>query len=310
MQNSDSTHNIQPTISLDDLKEYTSGMLSNRWAGKDYLLLTLEPGHMNASLPPQFKIDCMSVFFCAGGQVDLQVNFSKLKITENSLLVLGPDNVIEVAPERQLMVKSYAMFLSREFLNLLSIDNNAFDFTNINIDSVEVLNLERRKAELMRRYFELLQLSSECNDGVENVYTKNIMRSFVTALIYQLMQFAAVRRSVSTESKGKMAKKSYYARDFMKLVSENFKEHRSINYYADKLFISSKYLSLVIKEATGYTATDWIDHFVTLEAKNLLRFSGRNIQQIAYDLNFNNQSSFGKYFKHQTGMSPSKFRKS
>ncbi len=305
-----STDNLQPTISLNDLKEYTSAMTSSRWEGKDYLLLTLESEDVASHLPSRFKIDCMSVFFCAGGQVELQVNFSNLKLTGNSLLVLSPNNVIELLPERQLMEKSYAMFLSRDFLNLLSIDNNAYDFTNINLDSAAVLNLERRQAELMRRYFELLQLSSECNEGVDDVYSISIIRSFVTALIYQLMQFAALRRSASDGSSGKMAKKNYYVRDFMKLVAENFKEHRSINFYADKLFISSKYLSLVIKESTGYTATEWIDHFVTLEAKNLLRFSGRNIQQIAYELNFHNQSSFGKYFKHQTGMSPSQFRKS
>ena len=52
-----------------------------------------------------------------------------------------------------------------------------------------------------------------------------------------------------------------------------------------------------------------IDEFVILEAKNLLRFSGKNIQQIAYELNFPNQSSFGKYFKHLTGMSPSEYQR-
>ena len=62
-------------------------------------------------------------------------------------------------------------------------------------------------------------------------------------------------------------------------------------------------------KATGRSAAAWIDECVILEAKNLLRFSGKNIQQIAYELNFSNQSSFGKYFKHLTGMSPSEFQK-
>jgi AraC-like DNA-binding protein len=74
------------------------------------------------------------------------------------------------------------------------------------------------------------------------------------------------------------------------------------------MFISPKYLSLVIKEATGKSAGDWIDQYVIQEAKNQLRFSGKNVQQIAYDLNFSNQSSFGKYFKNLTGMSPTAFQ--
>ena len=85
---------------------------------------------------------------------------------------------------------------------------------------------------------------------------------------------------------------------------------RSVAFYAGKLFISPKYLSLIIKESTGKSATDVIDSYVVLEAKNLLRFSGKNIQQVAYELNFPNQSSFGKYFKHLTGMSPSEYQRS
>ncbi len=81
-------------------------------------------------------------------------------------------------------------------------------------------------------------------------------------------------------------------------------------FYADKLFISPKYLSLIIKEALGRSAAEVIDDYVILEAKNMLRFSGKNIQQVSYELNFPNQSSFGKYFKHLVGMSPSEYQRS
>ena len=83
-----------------------------------------------------------------------------------------------------------------------------------------------------------------------------------------------------------------------------------MSFYADKLCISPKYLSLLVKETTGKSAARWIDEFVLMEAKNLLRFSGKNVQQVAYALNFTNQSSFGKYFKHMTGQSPTEYQKS
>ena len=95
----------------------------------------------------------------------------------------------------------------------------------------------------------------------------------------------------------------------MKLVHLHYTKERSVSFYASRLFISPKYLSLLVKEATGRSAARWIDYFVINEAKNLLRFSGKNIQQVAYALNFSNQSSFGKYFKHLTGMSPTEFQK-
>jgi AraC-like DNA-binding protein len=65
----------------------------------------------------------------------------------------------------------------------------------------------------------------------------------------------------------------------------------------------------VIKEASGTTANDWIDRYVVLEAKALLKSTGMTIQQISEELNFSSQSFFGKYFKRRTGMSPSEYKK-
>ena len=66
----------------------------------------------------------------------------------------------------------------------------------------------------------------------------------------------------------------------------------------------------MVKEISGRTAGEWIENYVTVEAKVLLRSTDLTIQEIASRLNFTNQSFFGKYFKHQTGMSPSEYRKS
>ena len=87
------------------------------------------------------------------------------------------------------------------------------------------------------------------------------------------------------------------------------KQERSVNYYAKELFLTPKHLSSVVKEVSGKTAGEWIDNFVLFEAKSLLRSSQKNIQEIADELNFANQSFFGKYFKHYTGMSPKEYRR-
>ena len=71
----------------------------------------------------------------------------------------------------------------------------------------------------------------------------------------------------------------------------------------------SKHLSTVVKEISGKTAGEWIDSLVVLEAKALLKSSELSIQEIADELHFANQSFFGKYFKHHTGMSPKEYRR-
>ena len=63
-----------------------------------------------------------------------------------------------------------------------------------------------------------------------------------------------------------------------------------------------------VKEASGRTAGEWIDHYVVMEAKMLLGSTDLTVQEISSKLNFANQSFFGKYFKHNTGLSPTEFR--
>ena len=94
---------------------------------------------------------------------------------------------------------------------------------------------------------------------------------------------------------------------FLALVQQNFRKERFLEFYASKLEVTPKHLSRTIKKQTGYTAVEWIERYVILEAKVLLKSSNLNIQQIADELNFPSQSFFGKYFKKLTGVSPKEF---
>ena len=67
-------------------------------------------------------------------------------------------------------------------------------------------------------------------------------------------------------------------------------------------------MSALIKEVSGRSAAQWIDDYVILEAKSLLKYSDLSIQEIAYRLNFSTQSFFGKYFKQHTGISPGQYK--
>jgi AraC-like DNA-binding protein len=95
---------------------------------------------------------------------------------------------------------------------------------------------------------------------------------------------------------------------YLKVVQDNYKEQRGLEFYADKLCVTSKHLSKVIKETSGKPANDWIDELVALEAKALLKSTNMTIQQISDELNFPSQSFFGKYFKRVAGVSPSEYK--
>lgn len=97
---------------------------------------------------------------------------------------------------------------------------------------------------------------------------------------------------------------------FIQLVSENYLHQRQVAFYSDKLCLSPKYLSKLVKEVSGKPAPEWIDSYVMLEAKHLLKYSHMPIKEIVYRLNFPNQTVFYKYFKAHTGMTPTDYRNS
>ena len=117
--------------------------------------------------------------------------------------------------------------------------------------------------------------------------------------------------SVSVNAEANYAHQSrdeYLYTRFMDLVTIHFAEDRSIRFYASKLRISPKYLSTVMKNVCGKTPSLLIKEKVMDEIKYRLCCTQESIKEIAYGLNFPNLSFFGKYFKAETGLSPSTYR--
>ncbi len=98
--------------------------------------------------------------------------------------------------------------------------------------------------------------------------------------------------------------------NFLKMVKDKFKTERFLDYYAEQLGVTPKHLSRTIKTQTGYSAASWIEKFLILEAKILLKSTNLTVQQISDNLNFPSQSFFGKYFKKNVGISPKAYRNS
>ena len=114
--------------------------------------------------------------------------------------------------------------------------------------------------------------------------------------------------SALTERKD--TRKEELANQFFELIVKHFRENKEVAFYADKLCITSKYLTMVVKETSGKSARDWIVEYVILETKALLQNTNLSIQEIAAKMNFANQSSLGRFFRKHTGMSLSQYRMS
>ncbi len=96
--------------------------------------------------------------------------------------------------------------------------------------------------------------------------------------------------------------------EFIRLVEANYKVHRDLRFYADRMGLTAKYISTIVKLSSGKSATEWIEKYVTLDAITQLHSTSKTVKEIAYDLGFPSQSCFGKYFCRVVGLSPAAYR--
>lgn len=247
------------------------------------------------------------LLLCRQGTLDVEINLTPYHVTPNTLVVIPLECLAKFSNMDYENLDVSVLFVDSEFLMDVNIDLNAINVRSLIEKRVPLVTLTDSEVKIFNKHLELLELHADYDTGT--IFSRNIARSLVAAVCYRLLQFNFDRINNLEIPEGPRSRRTAYVHDFMRLVHVNYMKHRSVSFYAEALCISPKYLSLIIKENTGRSAADWINEFVIIEAKNLLRFSGKNIQQVAYALNFTNQSSFGKYFKHLTGQSPSQYQK-
>ena len=271
-----------------------------------YSHITSDTSHKATNLQNTlFKVRGNVLVILVSGHMNVELNTEVINIDGPAVLSLSHGSLVSLCPTSDRELDAYILLYSPGFLRDINISFSSISVDTIVAHSSPVLELREREVHMLLRYVSIIH--QVMSDTFNTQLNRHIVSSLTSALFYQVMLFFYRRIDFDDVHSG--PRRNSYVQDFLKLVHVHYTTERSISFYASKLFISPKYLSLLVKEATGRSAACWIDHFVIMEAKNLLRYSGKNVQQVAYALNFSNQSSFGKYFKHLTGLSPTEFQK-
>ena len=140
---------------------------------------------------------------------------------------------------------------------------------------------------------------------LDHPYRIPMLQSYVQILYYRMLPI--VLKEEESRSKYSHTRQEEIFQRFIGEVEKHYRKERSVKFYADLLCISPKYLATVIYKISQQLAGEWIDAYVILEAKTLLKSGRLTIQQISEQLNFSNQSFFGKFFKRCAGMSPKEY---
>ena len=255
-----------------------------------------------------YKVHGSVFLLLTKGHVRVEVNTRQLDITAPAAISLNYGSVVQLYPSEDTTgVDCYLLMYSPSFLRDVNISFSAISGEAFIEHDDNVLRLSEREVSQLLRYYSLVH--TVMSDSYNIQLNRHIVSSLTTAIFYQVTNFL-YKRIEQSRTEGGGSRRSTYVEDFLRLVHVHYMKERSVSFYASQLYISPKYLSRLVKEVPGRTAARWIDTFGIMEAKNLLRYSGKNVQQVAYALNFSNQSSFGKYFKHLTGMSPTEYQKS
>ena len=251
------------------------------------------------------RFETVILGLCTQGRSQAVVNLQEYTLGPGSLIFNLPNNILQIK-EFSDDFRACTLIISTEFLKDLRIDLKSSIPFYMHIKSQPVTRIGEEDVKTLGDTFGLIH---KALDSPREYRKADVIKSLTAALAYQagaIMYETLPDEGLELPSR---SRRDTFFEKFMHLLSENHKTERSMKIYADQLHITPKYLSSLIKEATGRSATEWIDEYVVLEAKTLLKFSDMSIQEIAYYLNFSSQSFFGKYFKHHTGMSPSEYKK-
>lgn len=297
-------------VNIRELKHLSQGSIVNDNLSDDLFIAEMHYESKMDIIEYPCRFHGYMAFFCIKGEFEVEINLKKFTIRKDSMFIYTPGNIVRVTnidPREKESVHFVVVAISEDLMS-----STRFDFSKLYSESLRLLEspcvvINENERELYRKYFDLIQ-------EVSKMRMPN-MRESVTALIssiFYLMGAMWTDRLTAAKKNGgdeMSARSKIVLEDFLLLVRDYHTKERSLSFYADKLYLTPKYLSKLIKSVSGKSAHEWIDSFVILEAKNLLKYSDMSIKSIVYDLNFPNQTTFYRFFKTKTGMTPSEYRK-
>ena len=275
---------------------YQLNILSNQDEGAlDVLLLNERVETQRVQIDIPYRSNYYGVGICLNGKAELKANLESYTIEPKCIIAMSPQVI------KQWNYKS-ADF---EILTILFTKNFITTNNNLNLDQFQFFEsvanhsfqISAAQSENISAFLNLLKQKYETS----HTYRNEILKNFINILLYDI---ASIYNQQNFSNDVKQTRGQLLASDFKKLVNVHFTAERSVKFYADKLFVTPKHLTETVKEATGKTAGEWIDETVILEAKVLLQNVALTIAEISDTLHFSDQSTFGKFFKNITGLSP------
>ena len=258
-----------------------------------------------------------AILICRKGQAVLNVNYKDWEMYEGAVITVFPNDVVELkvkSEERRVknskavvddkasfeveILKYNASLLREASLQLEQTVYSSLREDRCRQDTPVVTNIINSMFALLKVYFD----QSECTCISQLVLLQ--LKAFFVGFHEYLQRNPQFRPEDEV--------KSYRVRElfnrFMMLMERDYKQSRDVNYYADLMHITSKYLTNIVRQVTGHTPKTIIDQYVILQLKMQLLRTTQSVKEIAWEYHFTDVSFFCRYFKKHTGLTPQQVR--
>lgn len=241
-----------------------------------------------------------AIIFCRRGWALFTINLKQYEVTERTQILIMPGSILGVDGLSDNFLISYFEFSCEMFMEAsIRLDPPFFHFIGEN-------PCYKLPPENTGAINGLMAASAGIYEDSENRFQLQIMKNHLQSFLLDI--YDKCHRFFTRQQIEGGSRQDEIFMKFIALVHEHCISERDVTFYANQLCISTKYLTGICQNTTGNSAKKTIDDFVMLEIKVLLQTSKMNIQEIADQLNFPDQSYLGRYFKRHEGMSPKEYQ--
>ena len=239
------------------------------------------------------RLNALALFLVLEGEADLTVDHMPYKLIKGSFLTLMPSHTLRMIHVDE-DFRGYLIAVSSSFMNDYGLfrQKNTSMLRYMEIRKNPCAVFEPSEAEVVRDQMLLVRSKIRQKD---HYFYKEIMQNALAGLMLELGNIFSAKKEFTASPA--LSRKEDLLEQFLKLLFENCREQHGVAYYAERLFITPQYLSLILKTLTGKSANKWIDDALIMEARVLLKAPQATVQQVADLLHFSDQSTFGKFFK-------------
>ena len=247
---------------------------------------------------PPFTINDHRLGIIMSGEVEININLQDRHLKSGTLVYFGPGTIIypkRLSPD----LRIFGMGLFSNFPMPFAQGQMPSAF-NGQVRDFQLLVSEEDIA-IARHILDTIWQTVHVTDD----YHRPTVTALVAAQMHHYDQL--FHRQSDQLANSRSREQSIFDR-FLQLVTRHCAEHHQIGYYADRMCLTERYLSTVIRKTSGTTAKDWIDRALITRIKIELRHTDKPAAQIADEMHFANPSFFSKYFRRLTGITPGEYK--